>query len=365
MLIGSLCSGYGGLDMAVQAVLGGDLAWVSEYEPHTEKQPRPKQSAAKVLAYRHPEVPNLGDMTAVDWRTIRRVDVLTGGTPCQDVSHAGRRAGMRAGTRSGLWSAMVDAIDVLRPPLVVWENVRGVLSAEADSGMEPCPVCVGNGSGTGLRALGRVLGDLADLGYDTRWVGLPASAVGAPHGRWREFVAAYPSGVRRFEGWRAGPGETPGRWALGQPARRRARFAADPEDHRRSHELAGGYESALAGLAGDYAPAADASSNGRHEGRPEPARQLGRPDAAVSCDIAWGPYEPAIRRWERVLGRPAPTPRVAGRLNPQLSEWMMGLSAGWVTDVPGLTRSEQLHVLGNGVVPQQGAAALRHMLEAS
>jgi len=83
----------------------------------------------------------------------------------------------------------------------------------------------------------------------------------------------------------------------------------------------------------------------------------------------WGPYEAAIRRWERVLGRPAPSPvRHDGRdgkarLNPELTEWMMGWPAGWVTDPAlGLTRAEQLKACGNGVVPQQAEAALREML---
>jgi DNA (cytosine-5)-methyltransferase 1 len=157
MRIGGLFSGYGGLEMAAQAVFGGAVAWHSEID----------QAASKILAHHWPDVPNLGDITTVDWAAVEPVDVLTGGSPCQDVSAAGKRAGMRAGTRSGLWAAMTDAIDALRPPVVVWENVRGVLSAEADSALEPCTGCVGDmDDGAVLRALGRVLGDLSDLGYD-------------------------------------------------------------------------------------------------------------------------------------------------------------------------------------------------------
>lgn len=74
-----------------------------------------------------------------------------------------------------------------------------------------------------------------------------------------------------------------------------------------------------------------------------------------------------MRRWEAISGRPAPSPTEAGpkgaqRLSPAFVEWMMGLPEGWVTDVPGLTRNEQLKALGNGVVPQQAAAALRSLL---
>lgn len=81
----------------------------------------------------------------------------------------------------------------------------------------------------------------------------------------------------------------------------------------------------------------------------------------------WGDYAPAIARWEQILGRPAPEPtQASSKGNPQLSarfvEWMMGLPAGWVTDVPGITRNEALKALGNGVVSQQAVAALREML---
>lgn len=83
----------------------------------------------------------------------------------------------------------------------------------------------------------------------------------------------------------------------------------------------------------------------------------------------WGPYTDAIRRWEAAIGRPAPAPvRFDGkggkpRLNPELTEWMMGWPAGHVTDPDiGLTRAEQLKACGNGVVPQQAAVALRELL---
>jgi DNA (cytosine-5)-methyltransferase 1 len=83
----------------------------------------------------------------------------------------------------------------------------------------------------------------------------------------------------------------------------------------------------------------------------------------------WGPYTDAIRRWEQVIGRPAPAPvRFDGkggkpRLNPELTEWMMGWPAGWVTDPRiGLSRAEQLKACGNGVVTLQAVAALNDLL---
>ena len=89
MRIGSLFSGYGGLDAAVVSVLGGDVAWHVEFD----------KAPSAALAHRFPGVPNYGDVTAVDWAAVEPVDVLTGGFPCQDLSHAGKRAGLRPGTR--------------------------------------------------------------------------------------------------------------------------------------------------------------------------------------------------------------------------------------------------------------------------
>jgi len=102
--------------------------------------------------------------------------------------------------------------------------------------------------------------------------------------------------------------------------------------------------------------------NGNGQGTPLPvaAQQL-------AGAVDWGQYGAAVRRWEAVTGRPAPRPTVPGRtgqrLNPELPEWMMGLPAGWVTAVPGISRNAQLKLAGNGVVPQQAVLALRLLLE--
>jgi hypothetical protein len=82
----------------------------------------------------------------------------------------------------------------------------------------------------------------------------------------------------------------------------------------------------------------------------------------------WGKFEPAIRRWEQTLGRPAPAPTKpdgkegSHRLSSAFTEWMMGVPQGWITDV-GLTRNEELKACGNGVVPQQAELALRVLLD--
>ena len=182
--IGELCAGYGGLGLAVQSVLGGEITWVADNDP----------GAAKILAVRFPAAPNLGDITVVDWAAIEPVDVLCAGFPCQDMSTAGKRLGLRKGTRSGLWYEVARAIGELRPSLVVIENVKELLSERADSDMEPCTWCLGDpGDERAMRALGAVLADLAALGFDAEWTGIPAAGVGCCHLRRRIFILAWPA----------------------------------------------------------------------------------------------------------------------------------------------------------------------------
>lgn len=183
MKIGSLFSGYGGLDIAVEQHFNAETVWHAEFE----------EAPSKVLAQHWPGITNHHDVSTVDWSAVEPVDIITGGFPCQDVSLAGKRTGMTEGTRSNLWGAMRTAIEEIRPRYAVIENVRGLLSATAqsDSDLEYRPGFMGDGSDVTLRALGRVLGDLADIGYDAQWHGLRAADIGAPHGRFRVFILAW------------------------------------------------------------------------------------------------------------------------------------------------------------------------------
>lgn len=328
MRLGSLCTGYGGLDLGAELALGPlEHVWHAEVDP----------DASTVLAAHWPDVPNLGDLTAVDWSQVAPVDVLTAGFPCQDVSIAGKRAGLKPGTRSGLWLHIAHAISVLRPRLVVLENVEGLLSAATDSYVEPCPWCLGDTPGDlVVRALGAVLADLASLGFDAEWETVPASAVGAAHRRKRVFIVAWP--------------------------------AADPPrlGHRHAGPAGGGrvQAAAVAGSTGagelTLLPTPTAARYGNNQS-PGPGAAV-RPslDSLARMD-RWGQYAAAIARWEQVIGRPAPEPTEPSRsgqprLSPRFVEWLMGLEPGWVTDL--LPRNPALRVLGNGVVPQQAAHAL-------
>lgn len=210
--IGSLFTGYGGLDMGVAMALDPDarVAWTSDVE----------KGPCRLAQVRWPDTPNLGDITQIDWADVEPVDIICGGSPCQDLSLAGKRAGMASGTRSGLWESMAAAVETIRPRLVVWENVLGALSARAYSPVESEPWMLGTGTtGPLLRAAGRVVGDLASLGYSCSWRVVRASDAGAPHQRARLFIIGYPDGqpwdVRRA----AAPRQTPSRRPQREPAR--------------------------------------------------------------------------------------------------------------------------------------------------
>lgn len=179
--IGSLFSGYGGLDLAAERVTGGKVVWHCEWE----------DAPSKILEKNFPGVPNYKDVTKIDWSQVEPVDVLVGGFPCQDLSVAGKRAGIKEGTRSGLWINFWEAINELRPRMVIIENVKGILSGKAESRMELGDGSVGyNPNKPTLRALGVVAGSLANIGYDCRWTTLRASDAGAPHRRERVYIVA-------------------------------------------------------------------------------------------------------------------------------------------------------------------------------
>ena len=365
--------------MAAETVLDAETAWFCEWD----------DAPSKILAHHWPDIPNFRDVTTVDWSEVPPVDIITGGSPCQDLSLAGARRGMTDGTRSNLWVAMREAIATIRPRLVVWENVRGALSATAtsESDMEPGAGLLGGGGGH-LRALGRVLGDLADIGYDAQWQLLRASDVGAPHHRARVFLVAYPADTgsvglqasRRGSGSAAslsgtvgGSGTLPALNHLPTPNASDGTGGGQTPDKRTGHSRQ--LIDAVLDLGGQpYLPTPTCADSDRERNNPAQAKRHSPPLSATLAhfdgESVFGKYEPVVHRWEQVTGMAAPNPTELNkngrpRLNAAFSEWMMGLPAGWVTGVPGVTRAQQLKACGNGVVPQQAAAALRHLLEES
>ncbi|MER6631119.1 DNA cytosine methyltransferase [Streptomyces sp. NPDC000987] len=384
----SLCTGSGALDLAVEAVTGLPTTVVAEKDP----------AASRLLAARLPAARNIGDVTAVDWPSLAaslpRPAALTAGFPCQDISNAGPRGGI-AGDRSGLWKTVAHAIRHLRPRLVFLENVAAIRS----------------------RGLDVVAADLAAIGYDARWMCLRAGdpEVGACHRRDRWFAVAHPAAEdphlpARQERRTAAPGQAQGRGSRAHAGGRSGLLAA-PDGRLTllptpaaadgtggpgtSPKRRGGmnlrtavtllptpaardWKSGASNLIGvnsrplnevvvNLLPTPKAS-DGPHGGpnQRDSAGNYYLPGRWVATNGT--DYGPAIRRWETVLGRPAPEPTEPGtkgnrRLSPAFVEWMMGADPGWVTGTDlGLSRSDQLKILGNGVVIHQAAHAYRALL---
>lgn len=359
MKLGSLCTGYGGLDLAAEAVLGPmEHTWHAEIDPH----------ASTVLAHHWPQTPNLGDLTTVDWTHVEPIDVLTAGYPCQPLSLAGRRAGLT--DERWIWDDVIRAVRALRPRLVLLENVAGHLSL----------------------GFGRVLGDLAAAGFDAEWGCFRASDVGAPHRRERVFIAAWPSDCPPDAGDIAGRVGVAGAAADGVTLLPTPRASDTGTPGRRASE---GFRPPLSEVLLKLLPTprtSDTNGAGKHgSGGPDlrsvvallptpratdgtkggPNQRGSSGDLMLPSAVQperWGAYAAAIERWELATGRQAPSPTEPGkngqpRLAPPFVEWLMGLPAGWVTDHLG--RGPALKALGNGVVWQQAAHAYTELLAAA
>lgn len=326
--------GLPGLDTAVEAVFGGTPAWVADNDP----------GAARILSHHLPHVPNLGDITTVDWRQVEPVDIYCGGYPCQPFSTAGHRKGTEDARH--IWPHIAHSLRVLRPRLAVFENVAGHLSLGFDT----------------------VLSDLAALGFDADWCTLRASDIGAAHQRNRLFLLAWPADTggqglaRRWaegtapyrrrlaaadtldlgsdRGRARGPGrDEPATRRLAAPDAAGSRLQGvssvdssapaeqftdtdgpdlqrgsaahatglgkrEPSDE--ADPVAGSRDARPVSGGRGLRTAADPARDGRHQGRPESARLEGGPDTALGSTPGWGRYRPAIERWEAVIGRPAP-----------------------------------------------------------
>ncbi len=165
LTVGSLFSGIGGIEIGFEKQ-GFKTEWFVEKEPY----------AQEILRKRFPSTKIYEDITQIDFRTVPKIDILTGGFPCQDISHAGKGVGI-TGDRSSLWKYYSEAIRILRPRIAFIENV----------------------SALAIRGLNVVLSDLAKIGYDAEWYNISASSVGAYHKRERIFIIAYPHSNRKSD----------------------------------------------------------------------------------------------------------------------------------------------------------------------
>lgn len=348
MRIASLCTGYSGLELALGP--GFEVAFVADIS----------EGARRCVAHHHPGVINLGDITkavwedlpatdlwtAAVWADAPQVDIVVAGFPCQPFSAAGKQLGINDPRH--IWPYCATAIRHLRPAHVLLENVPMLRKL----------------------GLGAVLADLAALGYVGSWCSVRACDVGAPHRRERIFIHAYLPDAPQLrhgspgpEGFGGLPASLVGGGLLPTP---------------RSTDATGAFKHGDGGLDLRTAVAqlmpTPTAIDGMRALAHYPEQHTTLPDAIAQLlptpqgteagrqQPQWGAFAPAIARWEAVLGRAAPSPTEPGkngpRLAPRFVEWMMGLPPGWVTDVPGLSRTQMLALLGNGVVPQQGRLAL-------
>ena len=192
MTLGSLFDGSGGFPLA-GAMNGMTPVWASEIEPYP----------LRVTAARFPAMKQLGDVTKIDGEAIDPVDVITFGSPCQDLSVAGKQTGIHDGKRSSLFFEAVRIIREMRgatngkyPRFAVWENVPGafssnkgkdfqaVLQALSEVGGEAVPVPEPP-KGKWAKA-GCIVGD----GYSLAWRVYDAQYWGVPQRRKRIYLVA-------------------------------------------------------------------------------------------------------------------------------------------------------------------------------
>ena len=162
-----LFSGIGGFSLGLEQA-GMQTVAFCEIDPFCQS----------ILKKHWPLIPIYDDVAKLRGKDIGQVEVICGGFPCQDVSSAGQQKGITA-NRSGLWSEYCRLIGEIQPQFAIVENVIGLLQG---------------GQG---RWFGRVLGDLAEIGYDAEWHCIPAAYIGAPHFRDRVWIVAYSKGRRR------------------------------------------------------------------------------------------------------------------------------------------------------------------------
>ena len=261
---GSLFAGIGGFDLGFERA-GMVCKWQVEIDDY----------ATKVLQKHWPQVHRERDIRQCGKHNLEPVDVICGGFPCQDISYAGLGAGLE-GERSGLFFEAIRVVRELRPRIVVLENVAALLT----------------------RGLDRVLGTLAEIGFDAEWHCIPAAAVGAPHIRDRIFVVGYSDSSGRQARKQT---ESPvGYGSSAKSAGRHAGAMADAENTNRRQN------------------SSEARATRQEQGQ-QPRRTIGGRVSRVD----WWETEPAVGRVAD--GIPNRVDRLRGLGNavvPQVAEWI-------------------------------------------
>ena len=319
----SLFSGIGGPEVAA-AMLGWENLFHCEINPF----------GRKVLEYWFPNSVSYEDITKTSFKEWRgKVDVLTGGFPCQPFSYAGKRGG--AEDARYLWPEMLRAIDEIRPAWVVGENVAG-LATMVEGWL---PTEVGRGAslfeeGTDVHdcvveqtyTIERIAGELEGLGYSVQPVLVPAAACGAPHRRDRIFILASYADTDRRDDVR-GAGEDAGK-SKSERLQERHEVRKPGESSELRPEIPGAATHADGERRDEYDPAALSGTAGRFHREADPLRGNG----GLFPGRRWAdfPTQPPVHRGNDGL------PFNVDDLSISFGKW----------------RTESLKAYGNAIVPQ-------------
>jgi DNA (cytosine-5)-methyltransferase 1 len=341
----SLCAGYGGIDLGLRrAIPNLRTVAFAEIEAFACANLVAKMEAGLVDC-----APIWSDLKTFPWESFRdRVDILTGGYPCQPFRAAGKRAGKNDPRH--LWPWIADGIRAMRPRACFFENVEGHITL----------------------GLSTVISDLEELGYRVAWGIFSASECGAPHQRKRVFVLAH-SGDERLQGekwvrqagtkgepighfaefdgnlWPSRPGEPQHRWepsrvvvnAASQLANSRQQFCDEEFRQGRALPLKFGHSSKDVGNAAEQGCQRSGRTN-------DPRGTIDRPTES-NGGCAYGQMEQSPRQAQ---------PSVGGDANGSTS----GMDYAELC-VTCDNRTDELRLLGNGVVPAAAEKAFRELIK--
>lgn len=333
-----LFSGYGGFSLASQKVYGNNNLRPNEladserpealHDTTDELQQRQcvdyttigfseiDKYASAVLKYHWPQIKNYGDIKNISWSEVPDFDLLTGGSPCQDLSIAGKRAGLE-GHRSGLFYEYMRAVKEKKPKYFIWENVKGTLSS--NKGFD----------------FASVLNEMAEAGYSLWWQVLNAKDFGVPQNRERIFVIGFrdrPAPEIFFE--REVSGEDTR--AMGQEIS----YALDANYAKGTNTLDKSRRQVIKQL-----------NNPTHSNNRIYSAD-GEPSFTVNTQDRHGVYDGAKIR----------------RLTPLECERLMGLPDGWTSkgvmndQVIDISDSQRYKLCGNGVVVNVVEEIIKHLL---
>lgn len=268
--------------------------------------------ASAVLKYRFPNIKNYGDIKKINWSEVPDFDLLVGGSPCQDLSVAGKRKGL-TGERSGLFAEFIRALQEKKPKYFIWENVKGTLSS--NQGWD----------------FAQVQAQMAEAGYSLWWQVLNAKDFGIPQNRERIFVIGTRGGSGREVLFERGEHEKDSS---------RVSYAIDANYHKGSNTL---------------------KKSRRQLVQRQPLRFLKRNQKNIEGDYAFcldASQTSGVRTDERIR-----------RLTPLECERLMSWPDNWTKygiidgEVKEMSDTQRYKMCGNGVVSEVVKEVFKHLIK--